>query len=431
MREQKVTDKDQSGNAGSPFSRTAQHDAKRAAILSQASRLFNLRGSRSTTLLDIAGSLGLTKTSLYYYVKTKEELIYQCYLSALDKQMRGLDQIEKRQRSGLERLQAVYRDHFFDCREALEGRRTHRAALLEIASLKGRRRHQVEQQYIQLFLRIRRFVQEGIAEGSIRPVESSAVTLCLIGSLQWTFNWLRTVPPERIDAVSEAACDLLVNGLTPQPAQYRFGDFDFSALYSSSGLQGFDRKSQNQMKQDAFYKTATRFFNEKGFAGASLDEIAETLEVTKGAFYYHIKNKEDLLYHCYQRSLDMARRQYDAAQACPSGLERLDYVCRAAFHVQNSFDGPMIRYNSITALPIPRRRKIVEATAALSNRFGQTLRDGIEDGSVRKVDVETTQELISSAINASMDLPMWRKMEDLDQASRDYYDCFFNGLKPR
>ena len=77
--------KDSTGKTGgSPFNRTAQHDAKRSAILSQAARLFNGRGSRSTTLLDIAQSLGLTKTSLYYYVKTKEELIYQCYIAALD-----------------------------------------------------------------------------------------------------------------------------------------------------------------------------------------------------------------------------------------------------------------------------------------------------------------------------------------------------------
>ena len=51
--------------ASSPFNRSAQHDAKRLAILSQAARLFNYKGSRATTLRDIAHSLGLTKTSLY------------------------------------------------------------------------------------------------------------------------------------------------------------------------------------------------------------------------------------------------------------------------------------------------------------------------------------------------------------------------------
>ena len=47
----------------SPFNRTVQHDAKRTAILSQAAKLFNYKGSRATTLRDIAESLGLTKIS--------------------------------------------------------------------------------------------------------------------------------------------------------------------------------------------------------------------------------------------------------------------------------------------------------------------------------------------------------------------------------
>ena len=48
------------GGPSSPFNRTAQHDAKRAAILSQAAKLFNYKGSRATTLRDIAESLGTT-----------------------------------------------------------------------------------------------------------------------------------------------------------------------------------------------------------------------------------------------------------------------------------------------------------------------------------------------------------------------------------
>jgi hypothetical protein len=45
--------------------------------------------------------------------------------------------------------------------------------------------------------------------------------------------------------------------------------------------------------------------------------------------------------------------------------------------------------------------------------------------------VDVCQELITGAMNASMDLGMWRKVDDVDQASKDYYDLFFNGLKPR
>ena len=115
----------------------------------------------------------------------------------------------------------------------------------------------------------------------------------------------------------------------------------------------------------------------------------------------------------------------------PNGIQRLEYVCRGTFHVQNSDEGPMIRYNSITALPVPRRREILRITDESNDRFGQLMRDGIVDGSVRPVNVEVAEQLITGAMNASMDLPNWRSMEDVDHASIDFYDMFFSGLAPR
>jgi AcrR family transcriptional regulator len=414
----------------SPFNRTAQHDAKRTAILSQAARLFNGRGSRSTTLLDIAQSLGLTKTSLYYYVKTKEELIYQCYMTALDSILTGLDEIERTHESGLERTQAILRAHFNAWRDAHEGRRNHVAALLEIASLKDKHREDVEQRYIVMFKRMRQYIRDGITEGSIRPLESTAATLGLIGSMQWSFNWLRTVPLEQIDQVIDDACDLITNGLSSSSGGFEFSDYDFAADQRTTP-SGFDRSEQNRLKQEAFYKTGTWFFNKQGFAGTSLDEIAETLHVTKGAFYYHIRNKEDLLYNCYTRSLDILQQIHDRAGDIPGSAEKLEYILRRSFHVQNSEEGPMIRYNTITALPVPRRKEILKLTDTANDRFGQFMRDAIADGSVRPINVEVAQELIGGAMNASMDLPMWRKMDNISEASIDYYDMFFGGLRAR
>lgn len=421
------TQKDAADKAGSsPFNRTAQHDAKRAAILSQAAKLFNGRGSRATTLLDIAQSLGLTKTSLYYYVQTKEELIYQCYIAALDNIMLGLDNIERKHTTGLERIQAVMRAHFTDWREAEAGRRNHTAALLEIASLKDQHRSSVEQCYIVMFKRMRQYIRDGISEGNIRPLDSTAATLGLIGSIQWSFNWLRTVPVEDLDTVIDGACDLITHGLAQAP-DFEFSHYNF-APEPEPNHSGFNREQQNRLKQEAFYKTGTWFFNKKGFTGTSLDEIASTLDVTKGAFYYHIRNKEDLLYNCYTRSLQMLATMHEVAQALPRGIEKLEYTLRRSFHVQNSDEGPMIRYNSITALPVPRRREVLDLTDQSNNRFGQFMRDGIKDGSVRAINVEVAQQLITGAMNASMDLPMWREVEDVDGASRDYYDMFFRGL---
>jgi AcrR family transcriptional regulator len=415
----------------SPFNRTVQHDAKRAAILSQAAKLFNYKGSRATTLRDIAESLGLTKTSLYYYVKTKEELIYQCYMAALDHHHRTLDDIDSRRDQPIDRASAFFLRHFDNWLAAREGRGPHIAALMEIAALKGAHREEVEAAYIAMFKRIRQYLRDGIATGTMRECDATSATRAIMGSVEWTFNWLHQVPMERVTDTAREAIDIIAHGLYAGTGEYSPATLAYEHEPESS-LLGFNREEQNRLKQEAFYKTGTWFFNKQGFNGTSLDEIAEQLNVSKGAFYYHIKNKEDLLFNCYSRSLDITEEIYEQATMSEgSGLEKIEACCRRIFQVQNSERGPLVRYNTITALPMERRKKILKRTDAANERFGEFIKAGVEDGSVRPVSNFVAQQMIAGAVNAAMDISLWRKVDDLDAAAIDYFDVFLNGLLPR
>ena len=415
----------------SPFNRSAQHDAKRMAILSQAAKLFNYKGSRATTLRDIAGSLGLTKTSLYYYVKTKEELIYQCYMAALDHHHRNLDEINKAQSSPVERCSAFFLQHFDNWLAAQQGRGPHIAALLEIAALKGEHREEVEARYIALFKRIRQYIRDGIASGEMRQSDATSVTRAVLGSVEWTFSWLHHIPQDEVTDTAEQALDILARGLFGGAGEYQPPAINYDDE-NDGALQGFNREEQNRLKQEAFYKTGTWFFNKQGFNGTSLDEIAEHLNVSKGAFYYHIKNKEDLLFNCYDRSLKITESIYQrASRSDISGLDKVNQSCQRVFHVQNSSQGPLIRYNTITALPMDRRLEILKLTDKANERFGDFLREGMQDGSVRKISTFVAQNLVAGAVNASMDIGLWRQVDDLDTAANDYFDLFFNGFLPR
>jgi AcrR family transcriptional regulator len=419
-----------SGSA-SPFNRSAQHDAKRIAILSQAARLFNYKGSRATTLHDIADSLGLTKTSLYYYVKNKEDLIYQCYMGALELHHRDLDEIEKRHAGAMERISGYFLQHFENWLAAQEGRAPHIAALLEIAALKGTQRKHVEASYIGLFKRLREYIRQGVAEGSIGACEPTSTTRAIVGSVDWTFSWLHSIPREKVRTTANEALDIITNGICAGEAPHSPAKL-FHESKESVYPEDFNRVEKNRLKQEAFFKTGTRFFNTQGFTGTSLDEIAEHLNVSKGAFYHHIKNKEDLLFHCYNLSLDIIEGIHaQSPQFAGTGLEKAEMTCRRVFYVQNSEEGPLIRYNTITALPMERRRQILKRTDKNNENFGAFLNDGIEDGSVRPINTLVAQHLITGARNAAMDIKRWRSVDSIDDAAIDYFDVFFNGLRPR
>src|SRR5688500_1023408 len=63
--------------------RAQQRELKRQAVLHAAAQLFNERGFHATSLDDIAERLHVTKPTLYYYVKSKDEILLECVRTAL------------------------------------------------------------------------------------------------------------------------------------------------------------------------------------------------------------------------------------------------------------------------------------------------------------------------------------------------------------
>src|SRR3954465_2461683 len=72
---------------------------------------------------------------------------------------------------------------------------------------------------------------------------------------------------------------------TPQAAPAR----------SNRKVESRDEKPRIRLSQQVIVATASDLFARNGFGATSLDDIGEALGVTKGALYYHIKNKEEIL----------------------------------------------------------------------------------------------------------------------------------------
>ena len=288
----------------SPFSKGHQHQRKFQSILSEAAGLFNWQGSRATTLTDIAGSMKLTKTCVYYYVKTKEDLIYQCYVSSCDMWLAQAQQAAALEANGLDKIVAMVRGHFDQYVKALNGVAPHFAMLTEISSLNDAHAADIKVRWQEIFGLCEKMVKQGIEEGVIENLDPAVICTGVFAIPQWFPVWLNRSHAANPGPVIEAVLDILVNGLSEQ--RHEFTNIEFPEI-SNLSLDSFDRDFQNRLKREAFYRVGAIYFNQKGFKGTSLDEIAGSLDVTKGAFYYHIKNKEELLYQCFNRTLDVEK----------------------------------------------------------------------------------------------------------------------------
>lgn len=161
-------------------------EAKRRAILEAAVAFFNERGFHNTSMSDVANALGVSKPFLYYYLRDKEDLIFQCSRIATEQLHELLDDVRTAEVSGWERLQMLFRRYarvmtsdFGICliRSTAPGSMaTSNREML----WKGRRRLNRE---------VERIVAEGIADGSIKSCDPRILTFAMFGSFNWISYW--------------------------------------------------------------------------------------------------------------------------------------------------------------------------------------------------------------------------------------------------
>ena len=413
----------------SPFSKGRQHQLKFQAILSEASQLFNWQGSRATTLADIAGSMQLTKTCVYYYVKTKEDLIYQCYVSSCAMWLDHVQAANQLQGNGIEKIISLVKRHFYQYIDTLQGAGPHYALLSEISALDAEHAEDIMQRWSNIFAYCQQMVEQGIDEGLIEDQDPAVIVTGIFSILQWFPVWLNRSHGANPEPVIEGVLDILVNGLSAQ--KHQFDDIQFPQL---SGLQldSFDREYQSHIKREAFYRVGAIYFNQKGYKGTSLDEIANSLDVTKGAFYYHIKNKEELLFQCFNRSLDVESRLLNKAGASQAnGLKKIELSLRYLFNIQFSEQGPLIRYRALPSLDEQHRKAVLKANKNNSKILGTYIDQGFADGTLRPMDVDIAQNVLSGAVEASPELANWIADIRAPEVSAAYFNLFINGLARR
>lgn len=413
----------------SPFSKGRQHQLKFQSILSEAAQLFNWQGSRATTLSDIAGSMKLTKTCVYYYVKTKEDLIYQCYLSSCEMWLQRIQEANQLSATGVDKIAFMVKSHFYQYIDTLRGVAPHFAMLTEVSALDAEHVEDIEQRWAQVFSGCQKMVEQGIDEGLIEPIDSAVLTSGIFSILQWFPVWLNRSHAANPEPVIDGVLDILLNGLASR--SYEFTDVQFPQ-FNHLPVDNFDREIQNRAKREAFYRVGSIHFNRKGFKGTSLDEIASSLDVTKGAFYYHIKNKEELLYQCFKRTLEVeGRLLHDAGSVEVSGLKKVERSLRFLFNIQFSDEGPLIRYRALPSLDEKHRSDILKATKNNNKILGTYISQGLNDGTLRSIDVDIAQNMLSGAVEASPDLAHWVADTPVSELSAAYFNLFINGLSRR
>ena len=421
----------------SPFSREQERRHKEIALLSAAAKRFDAEGVHATRLEDIAADLGLTKTSTGYYFASKEDLAAAVYGHAAEFLIEAVDfAIASDGRSG-DKILALIQRFSRQLIEVKRGLRPHLAAINDLDALGESARTDIASRLSVSVARVNELVVGWVAEEDIQLGRPQPVTFFVIGLLDLMTSWLNQKRHFDIEDASASLLNLVQHGLSSGPwvpLAIRSGNPQIGVP------QVFDREARNRMKREAFLRAGTRFFNNLGFGGVALAEVAGSLGVTRGAFYYHFPDKEQLLDQCLEASLTVVEDALDQAEAhSDAGLEIIEHALRDLTYQQASGVTPLLRPSLSSALPAARQRRHAARFRNIARRFGDALESGMSHGEARQVDVAIVEQILTNAIfinggytiAAANSFTDWRISEDPLTATIDYAHLLMMGLEPR
>lgn len=200
---------------GHAFDRDAQREQKRRALLHEAARLINERGSGSVSLEDVGSGLSISKAAVYYYFRSKQELLFECYSMSFDVWEAALDDAEARGGNGADRVEIFIRRYLGDGLAALQPM----ILVREQETLQPAMRQKVERRRRALRNRLRGFIAQGIADGSLRALEPRIATTIIGAAISWLLRTYRREGGLAQDAFIDDAVGLLLGGMRATPAR--------------------------------------------------------------------------------------------------------------------------------------------------------------------------------------------------------------------
>jgi AcrR family transcriptional regulator len=165
------------------------------------------------------------------------------------------------------------------------------------------------------------------------------------------------------------------------------------------------RQGRNGEMRVEILKSAAAAFRRRGYYGASVDEIARALHMTKGNLYYYFKDKEDILFACHEFALDLLLKMLKKVEdsAYPP-QEKLRRVIVSFVHMMiDELRGTALTMD-VQALSAFRRQKVIAKRDRFDRGIRRIITAGIKTGVFRYADPKLATFALLGSLNW---IPYW------------------------
>jgi AcrR family transcriptional regulator len=185
-------------------------------ILDAAAEMFRRYGYADTSIQDVAEAVGILKGSLYYYIDSKEDLLYRVLLQVHEDSMEIMAEIAAMTDvSPLERIAAYVRRHV-----TYNATHTTKAAVYyhDFSLLSPERRSDIRRHRKLYEAFLDGLVRDAQESGEIDPAfDTRVLTYCMFGTMNWTFTWYRPGGRLSVNEVADMIAEFVIDGLRRRP----------------------------------------------------------------------------------------------------------------------------------------------------------------------------------------------------------------------
>jgi AcrR family transcriptional regulator len=152
----------------------------------------------------------------------------------------------------------------------------------------------------------------------------------------------------------------------------------------SARRSGSERKPREERWVE-LVEAATQVFYEKGYDGASLQDIADRLGMLKGSLYYYIQCKEDLLFDVIHTVHQDGMAALQArTEVLGDPLHRLENaIVGHVEHLCRNLIPTAVFLHELDELPLERRQEILGSEHAYQGVFRELITEAQDQGLVR------------------------------------------------
>jgi AcrR family transcriptional regulator len=187
--------------------RRPRRELVEAQIYEQATRLFAERGFAGTSLQDIADAMGMTRPSLYYYVKNKDQLLARLVTEITEAPAAATEEIAGRDVDAPTKLRELV--------TLIAGQQAQHAARFQLVIRSESElpddlavaHEAAKRRVLDGFVRI---VDQGVRSGEFRPRPVRTTALALIGMCNWVAWWFNPAGPQTPAEVAEQMAEMAI-----------------------------------------------------------------------------------------------------------------------------------------------------------------------------------------------------------------------------